>query len=183
MILLEEQLITQFNWERAFENKNVDEKDLTFNKTALNIFSNCILHELIVCDDKGPPQFNTKIKSLFHEQIKTYKGLGKNTENNQQIEKLNSLQNRLKWVIDGCKHNYYSSLAKKLINAQKNSKPYWSILKTFLNNKKVPNIHPLFHESKFVTDFKKKAELINGHSFKIVLKSLLIKNQLNENMA
>ena len=55
MILLEEQLINQFNWERAFENKNVDEKDLTFNKTALNIFSNCILHELIVCDDKGPP--------------------------------------------------------------------------------------------------------------------------------
>ena len=101
MILLEVQLINQFNWERAFENKNVDEKDLTFNKTALNIFSNCILHELIVCDDKGPPQFNTKIKSLFHEQIKTYKGLGKNTENNHQIEKLNSLQNRLKWVIDG----------------------------------------------------------------------------------
>ena len=55
MILLEEQLINQFNWERVFENKNVDEKDLTFNKTVLNILSNFRLHELIVCDDKGPP--------------------------------------------------------------------------------------------------------------------------------
>ena len=44
--------INQFNWERAFENENVDEKVLTFNKTVLNIFSNFIPDELIVCDIK-----------------------------------------------------------------------------------------------------------------------------------
>ena len=47
--------INQFNLERAFENKNLDEKFLTFNKTVLNILSNFIPHELIVCDDKDPP--------------------------------------------------------------------------------------------------------------------------------
>ena len=46
-------------------------------------------------------------------------------------------------------------------NVQRNSKPYWSILKTVLNNKKVPIIPSLFHENEFVTDFKKKAELFN----------------------
>ena len=35
--------INQFNWE-AFENKNVDGKVLTFNKTVLNILCNCISH-------------------------------------------------------------------------------------------------------------------------------------------
>ena len=54
--------INQFNWERAFKNKNVDEKILTFNKTDMNILSNFIPHELIVCDDKHPPWFNIKIK-------------------------------------------------------------------------------------------------------------------------
>ena len=154
--------INQFNWERDFENKNVDKKVLTFSKTVMNILSNFIPHELIVCDDKDPPWFNTKIKSLIHEKIKTHKVLRKNTENNQQIEKLKSLQNRLKWKIDDSKQNYYSRLANRLLNVQRNPKPYWSMLNTSLNKKKVPIIFPLFHENEFVTDFKKKAELFNS---------------------
>ena len=39
---------------------------------------------------------------------------------------------------------------------------YWSILKTFLNNKKTHCVPPLFHENIFMTYFKEnKAELIN----------------------
>ena len=41
------------------------------------------------------------------------------------------------------------------------TKTYWSILKSLLNNKKIPCIPPLFHQNKYVTDFKKKAELFN----------------------
>ena len=39
---------------------------------------------------------------------------------------------------------------------------YWSILKSFLNNKKIPCIPPLFHNNKFVSDFKSKVELFNS---------------------
>ena len=42
------------------------------------------------------------------------------------------------------------------------AKTYWSILKTLLNNKKNPCIPPLFHQGKYVTDFKKKAKLFNS---------------------
>ena len=38
-------------------------------------------------------------------------------------------------------------------------KTYWSVLKFFQNNKKIPCIPPIFHENRFVTDFKGKAEL------------------------
>ena len=137
--------INQLNWERAFENKNVDEKVLNINKTVLNILSNFITHELIVWDGKDSPWFNTKIKSLIREKIKICKSSAKNIETNQQIEKLKSLQNRLKQMIDDSKYNYYSRLANKLLNVQSNSKLYWYILKTFLINKKVPIIYPLFH--------------------------------------
>ena len=54
-------------------------------------------------------------------------------------------------------------MANKLNNLLRNSKPYWSLLKCFLNNKKIPLIPPLFHENKFVTNFLEKAELF--HSF------------------
>ena len=54
-------------------------------------------------------------------------------------------------------------MTKKLTNASKNCKAYWSLLRRLLNNKKIPLIPPLFHENKFVTDFKEKAELFNSH--------------------
>ena len=40
-------------------------------------------------------------------------------------------------------------------------KTYWYLLKIFLNNKKIPLIPPLFHENRFITDFKEKVELFN----------------------
>ena len=150
--------INQFNWERAFENKNGYEKVLIFDKTALNILRNFISHELIVCDDKDPPCFNTKIESLIHEKIKTKNILHKEIENNCQIKKLKSLQNCLKCVIDDSKQKYYSGLPIGLLNVQRNSKPYCSIFKAFLNNNKVrrflirigkEDVHVFFHMQSF----------------------------------
>ena len=43
--------IKQFNWERAFSNKSVNEKVDIFNRSILNILSKFIPHEIIVCDD------------------------------------------------------------------------------------------------------------------------------------
>ena len=64
-------------------------------------------------------------------------------------------------MIDDSKHNHYSNLLNKLLNVQRNSKPYRSILKTFLNNNKEPIIPHLFQENEFVSEFLKKAQLFN----------------------
>ena len=47
-------------------------------------------------------------------------------------------------------------------NTQRSSKAYRSLLKIFLNNKKIPIVPPLYHKNEFVIDFKKKAELFNS---------------------
>ena len=52
-------------------------------------------------------------------------------------------------------------MSQKLSNKATSSKAYWSILKTFLNDKKIPCISPLFHNNKFVIYIKEKAELFN----------------------
>ena len=56
---------------------------------------------------------------------------------------------------------YYENLAKKLNNPLLQTKTYWSILKTFYNNKKIPQIPPLLEDDKFVTDMKTKADIFN----------------------
>ena len=53
-------------------------------------------------------------------------------------------------------------LTQKLNTIQKSTKVYWALLKIFLNNRKIPVIPPLFHNNKFVIDFKEKTELINS---------------------
>ena len=52
-------------------------------------------------------------------------------------------------------------MASKLQNTNKTSKCYWSLLKIFLNKKKIPLIPPLFHSNRFISDFEKKAKLFN----------------------
>ena len=41
-------------------------------------------------------------------------------------------------------------------------KAYWSILETFLNNKIIPCIPPIYHNDNYITDFKEKAEIFNN---------------------
>ena len=41
------------------------------------------------------------------------------------------------------------------------SKVYWSTLKIFLHNKKIPWIPPLRYQNKYVTDLKEKTEIFN----------------------
>ena len=62
---------------------------------------------------------------------------------------------------ENSKQRYYSKLSSKLANPATSLKTYWSIFKTFLNNKKIPCIPPLFYENKFITNFKEKAKLFN----------------------
>ena len=56
----------------------------------------------------------------------------------------------------------YEKIQKKLCSKTIAPKYYWSLLKTMLNDKKVPCIPPIFLNNKFVTDFSKKADLVNS---------------------
>ena len=56
---------------------------------------------------------------------------------------------------------YYENLGKKLNNPLLQAKTYWSIHKTFYNDKKVLLIPPLLIENKFVTDIKMKGKIFD----------------------
>ena len=80
--------------------------------------------------------------------------------------RLKYLQACLNASVEVAIEKYYHNTVNKLINTQKNSKVYWSLLKMFLNNKKIPIMSPLFYENCFITDFKEKAQLFNFFFFK-----------------
>ena len=154
--------ISTFNWDRTFLNTNVNEKVSIFTSTVMNILNNFIPHETIVCDDKDPPWFNKAIKYLIQKKKDTFKKYRKSNNNIQLLQSLRLLQEKLNPFISASKQSYYSRMSTKLTKFHKSSKAYWSLLKTFLNNRKIPVIPPLYHEGNFVTNFKKKAEVFNS---------------------
>ena len=156
------QAIKEFNWERAFSNTSVNEKVDIFNRTILNILSNFIPYEIILCDDKDPPWFNNRIKTLIQQKNATYKIYRHSKDNPDFIYRLQFPQERLSTSIESSKERNYARIPSRLSNTQKCTKTYWSLLKIFLNNKKIPLIPPLFHASRCITDSKEKAELFNS---------------------
>ena len=60
--------ITDFNWDRAFLNTNVNEKVSIFSNTIMNILSNFVPHKTMACDNQDPLLFNKAIKSLIQEK-------------------------------------------------------------------------------------------------------------------
>ena len=80
----------------------------------------------------------------------------KNNESNQSFATFQSFQSQGSSLIANLKNKYYSKVAKRLLDPSTSPKTYWSILKTFLNNKKIPVIPPIVHDKKYITDFKQK---------------------------
>ena len=66
--LFEEQLTVLIGQE-PFQIRMSNEKVKIFNITILNILSNVIPYEILICDDKNPPWFNKKIKGIIQEKI------------------------------------------------------------------------------------------------------------------
>ena len=54
--------VSNFGWNKTFENLSVDENVDFLNKTSLNIFRNCIPNKKIKCDYRQPPWMTSNIK-------------------------------------------------------------------------------------------------------------------------
>ena len=73
---------------------------------------------------------------IANKKYKIRKNYQRFKSNSQLLSKLNLLQEQLYLLINKSKQNYYSRVASKLTNVQRNSKTYWSLLNHFLYNKK-----------------------------------------------
>ena len=75
--------------------------------------------------------------------------------------KLNIFKMNWKFLIKANKEKYYSRISKRIMNPLTSTKIYWSILKSFLNNKNISCIPQLLRQNRYITKYKNKAELFN----------------------
>ena len=151
----------QFSWDRPFKNLEVKEIVFLFNRTFKIVLSNYIPHEIIICDDRDPPWINNRVKELIIEKNGGFQCYLQSSKDAKLFNKVEYLLNELKSLIEANKEKYYSRISKRMMNPLTSTKTYWSVLKSFLNNKKIPCILPLFHQNRYITKYRDKAGLFN----------------------
>ena len=147
------------NWGRLFDKKDLNAQVLTLNEVILNVFRNCVPNKYITIDDKDPVWMNEAIKNKMIVRNNLFKQYIQNGTFESDFILIERLGNEL--LISQTKALYYEILARKLNNPLSQAKTYWSILKTFYNDKNIPLIPPLLIDDKFVTDIKIKANVFN----------------------
>ena len=121
----------------VFSNKTTDEKVKSLNNILLNIFRNFIPNKVIKFDYKYPNWMNPKIISPLRNTSKLAKRYYSNpTEENKNF--LTAKPNECSKMIIEAKERYTNKLSKKLDDPSTMPQAHWSILNTFLNNKKYP---------------------------------------------
>ena len=94
------------------------------------------MYQINIYHDKDPVWMNEIIKSKMKTRNKLFKQYILNGRFESDFILIESLVNELSDLISQTKTLYYENLAKKLNNPLLQAKTYWSILKTFYNDKK-----------------------------------------------
>ena len=149
------------NWDHLFLNKDVNQQVKILTDTLFNVFSNFTPNKVVTFDDRDPPWMTEFIKLKIQQHNSIYKNY--HQKNCLDYEILQSEIENVASIISERKSDYYNKLAQKLINPSTGSKTHWSILKTFINGKKIPLIPPLNVVNRFVADFKEKFRLFNEY--------------------
>ena len=76
---------------------------------------------------------------------------------------MNSITQDISNAINSSKLKYHEGLAPNLNDPKTAPKTYWKILKTFVNETKIPLIPPLLVGNQLVTDFLVKANLFKDY--------------------
>ena len=92
--------INNFDWNRTSDYVSQNRQISIFNDTILNIISNFIPHEAIICDGRESPWINSKIKKVIHEKNKEHKKYINNKSNFLLAQNIKNLQAQIKTLID-----------------------------------------------------------------------------------
>ena len=102
----------------------------------MNVFRNYVPNKYITIDDKDPVWMNENIKSKIKTKNLLFKQYIQNGRFESDFVLLENLIMEINELISSTKNLYYENLVKKLNNPLLPEKTYWSILKSFYNEKK-----------------------------------------------
>ena len=152
--------LLSINWERCIQNRK---EFLT--SSIINIFSAFCPNRVVTCRYKDATWMTSEIKQKLKEKKKIYNKYVKNKYDLGYKQLLHEKMIETSNLVANAKENYYQNEGKKITQYFLGPKMYWSILNSFLGNKKIPITPPppLSDNGEIVTDYLSKAEIFNDY--------------------
>ena len=110
-------------------------------------------------DNRNPPWMNDRIKHPIKKERTIFQKQRESNTGDHVI--LSDITLELSNATSFSKVKYHERLAIKLNDSNTALKPYWSILKTFVNGLKFPLMPPFPVNNQFVANFLVKVNLFN----------------------
>ena len=155
--------LSSVNWARCILHRNPNNQAEFLSNCIKNIFSNHCPNKVVSCHHKDAPWMTSEIKNKLKEKTKIYKKYVKNNYDIVYKQLLNEKMIETSNLIANTKENYDTNEGKKLIDSSLGPKKYWSILNSFLTNKKMSTLPPLFENGESDVDYPTKAETFNNY--------------------
>ena len=131
------------------------------NDLLLNIFSNYIPNKTVLCDDKDPPWVINGVRTAIKMKNKPYNEYIRSGRRHDYYARFENVTIELSSLTRDTKTEFHSKLAAQMVNPSTSVTTYWSIWKTFANNRKICIILPLLINGDFISNFKTKANYFN----------------------
>ena len=157
------QSLSLVNWQRCIHHRNSNNQAEFLTNYIKNVFSNFCPYKTVTCHHKDAPWMTREIKQKLKEKTNIYRKFVRNKFDLGYKELLNEKTIETSSLIVTAKENYYRNEGKKLLDPTLGPKKYWSILNSFLGNKKMPTIPPLMENGEIITDYLGKAEIFNNY--------------------
>ena len=124
------------NFERLFDQKDLNTQVITLNETILNVVRNYVPNKYITIDDKDPVWMNETIQSKIKTKNKLYKQYIDNGRFESDFALIETLITEINDLITSAKDLYYKTLQKNLNNPLLQGKQIGQLSKLFITTKK-----------------------------------------------
>ena len=118
---------------------------------------------MITIIDKDPPWITNKIRKMIDQKNLIFQNYLRNGRTIADLENVRQASTYLNTAIQDSKNAHFDRLSRKLSSPKTAPKSYWSILKYFYCDKKIPIIPHLLCNNEYITDFKSKADIFNNY--------------------
>ena len=158
--LLLKSLAQNTDWNSLY-NQDVNVHAQNITNHILNITKQSVPNKTVRIKPQDLPWITSEIKTLIRKRKRAYKK-AKRTNSELHWHKFRRLRNNVIQTIRKYKDDHFLKLAETLKSSNKNSKSWWSTMKSVLNKNVKKSIPPLQHNDSLLSNDIDKANLLNN---------------------
>ena len=148
------------DWTECFETNNINIACDKWSEKFLSIARSCIPNKLVLVRPKDTPWYSNTLRK-FKRKVHRLFSIVKKNPSQHNWDRYISTRNDYKLALHDAHEKYENEVAKSL-EKSRNSKQWWSTVKSMLGRGADDSYPPLHVNDRYVTDSSEKANIFNS---------------------